>query len=77
MNQKVHDYVSFRYSFKILVNDKDKILICLRNERHQFISNAYEVPNMNANIFWFNFYKRPIILMSQIKVSQSDIIMKN
>ena len=31
-------HVTFGDTFKILVKDKDKlILICLRNERHQFI----------------------------------------
>ena len=50
LNESVNENVSFGDDSKIPVKGKGSILICLKDGRHQFISNVYYVPNMKNNI---------------------------
>ena len=50
LDESVSDNVSFGDNSKILVKGKCKILIYLKDGRHEFISNVYYVPNMKNNI---------------------------
>ena len=50
LDESVSGNVFFGDKSKILVKGKSKILIHLKNGRHQFISNVYYVPNMKNNI---------------------------
>ena len=61
------DHVTFEDVSKISVKRKDKILIRLKNGRHQFILNVYFVPNMKNNI----------LSLSQLLEKVYDIHMKN
>ena len=61
------DHVTFEDVSKISVKRKDKILIRLKNGRHQFILNVYFMPNMKNNI----------LSLSQLLEKVYDIHMKN
>ena len=50
LDELTNDHVTFGDLSKILVMERGKILIRLKNGRHQFISNVYYVPNMKTNI---------------------------
>ncbi|XP_050909613.1 uncharacterized protein LOC127123438 [Lathyrus oleraceus] len=50
INEATTGNVSFEDDSKIPVKGKGKILIRLKNESHQFISNVYYVPDMKNNI---------------------------
>ena len=50
LNESVSGNVSFGDDSKIPVKRKGSILICLKDERHQCISNIYYVANMKNNI---------------------------
>lgn len=50
LDELENDHVTFGDTSKILVKDKGKILICLKNGRHQFKLNVYHVLNMKNNI---------------------------
>ena len=50
LDESVHGNVSFGDDSKIPVKGKGNILIHLKDERHQFISNVYYVPKMKNNI---------------------------
>lgn len=49
-DESVSGKITFGDESKILIKRKGKILICLNNGTHQFISNVYYVPNMKNNI---------------------------
>ncbi|KAE8706195.1 hypothetical protein F3Y22_tig00110403pilonHSYRG00175 [Hibiscus syriacus] len=50
LDESVSGNVSFRADSTIAVKGRGNILIRLKDERHQFISNVYYVPNMKSNI---------------------------
>ena len=50
LDESVSGNISFVDNSKTLVKVKGKILICLKDGRHEFISNVYYVPNMKNNI---------------------------
>ena len=41
LDELEHSHITFRDASKILVKGKGKILIYLKNGRHQFVSNVY------------------------------------
>ena len=50
LDESISGNVSFGDNSKTLVKAKGKILIRLKDGRHEFISNVYYVPNMKNNI---------------------------
>jgi len=50
LHESVSDNVSFGDNSKTHVKGKGKILIRVKDGRHEFISNVYYVPNMKNNI---------------------------
>jgi len=50
LDELVSGNIHFGDESKILVKGKGKISICLKNGKHDFISNVYYVPNMKSNI---------------------------
>ena len=46
LDESLNDHVTFNDFSKIPVKGRGKILIRLKNENHQFISNVYYVPKM-------------------------------
>ena len=50
LDESVNDHVTFGHSSKIPVKGRSKILIRLKNENHQNISNVYYAPKMKNNI---------------------------
>ena len=50
LDESVGGDIVFSDATKIPVKGKGKILINLKNGKHEFISNVYYVPNMKNNI---------------------------
>ena len=50
LDETLNDNVSFKDDFNVPVKGRGKILINLKDGRHQFISNVYYVPNIENNI---------------------------
>lgn len=50
LDESISDIVSFGDNSKIPIKGKGKILIHLKDERHEFISNIHYVSNMKNNI---------------------------
>ena len=53
LNKSESGHVTFGDASKIPMKGKGKILIRLKNEKHQFISNVYFIPDMKNNILNF------------------------
>ena len=67
LDESKSDYVTFGDASKIPVKGNSKILIHLKNRRHQFILNLYFVPSMKNNI----------LSLGQLLKKGNDIHMKN
>ena len=67
LDESKSDHVTLEDASKIPVKGKSKSLICLKNIRHQFVSNVYYVPNMKNNI----------LSLSPLLEKGYDIHMKN
>jgi len=50
LDESISGNVLFDDNSKTPIKGKGKILICLKDGRHEFISNVFYVPNMNNNI---------------------------
>ena len=67
LDESKSDYVTFGDASKIPFKGNGKILIHLKNRRHQFILNLYFVPSMKNNI----------LSLGQLLKKGNDIHMKN
>ena len=67
LNELESGHVTFGDASKIQIKGKGKILICLKNGRHQFILNVYFISNMKNNI----------LSLGQLLEKCYDIRMKN
>ena len=67
LNELESGHVTFGDASKIQIKGKGKILICLKNGRHQFILNVYFISNMKNNI----------LSLGQLLEKCYDIQMKN
>jgi hypothetical protein len=67
LDDSMKENVTFGDLFKVSKKGKGTILICLKNRKHQFITNVYFVPNMKSNI----------LSLGQLLVKDYDIHMKN
>lgn len=73
--------VSFRDDPKVPLNERGKILICLKDGRHQFISNVYYVSNMKSKgydiqIKDYSLFIRDVKVITNVKISKKNILFK-
>ena len=74
--------VSFRDDPKMPLSGRGKILICLKDGRHQFISNVYYVSNMKSKGYDihmkdYSLFIRDIKGITNVKISKNIMFSLN